>query len=154
MNSNKQILHEYLKSQRLMSVASYNNKKPWTCSLYYTIDNSFNLYFLSEPHSQHCKELASNPNVAVNIADSNQKVTDKKIGAQIQGNAQQLTSVNQIKKVLNAWNNNNPGFDHIINWDNILNNKIKSKVYKITPKLIKFLNEELYGPEGTEVFSF
>lgn len=151
--NNKQKLFQYLKSQRLMSLST-GSDKPWTSNVYYTIDDNFNLYFLSEPESKHCNDIKSNNIVACSITDSSQKVTDKKVGAQIQGKAIQLTDADQIKQVLDSWNKTNQGFEHIINWDNIKNNVIKSKVYQVKPTFIKFLNEELYGPEGSETFTF
>ncbi len=152
MNS-KQKLLQYLKSQRLISLST-GSDKPWTSNVYYTVDDDFNLYFLSEPESKHCTDIKENPNISCSIADSNQKVTDKKVGAQIQGTIIQLTDVEQINQVLDSWNKVNPGFENIINWDNMQKKVIKSKVYKVKPTLIKFLNEELYGPEGTEKFKF
>lgn len=153
MKNNKQKLFKYLKSQRLMSLSTFSDK-PWTSTVYYTNDGDFNLYFLSEPESKHCHDIFLNPFVACNIADSTQKVTDKKIGVQIQGTAKQITDEGLIKKVLAAWNKANPGFEHIINFDNMKKKVIKSKVYKITPKIIKFFNEQIYGPEGSTVYKF
>ncbi|MBI4990991.1 pyridoxamine 5'-phosphate oxidase family protein [Candidatus Gottesmanbacteria bacterium] len=149
----KQKLLQYLKSQKLMSLSTCGDK-PWTSNVYYTIDDNFHLYFLSEPESRHCKDINANPNVSCSITDSSQKVTDKKVGTQIQGTAVQMTDIDQIKKALESWNRDIPGFAHIINWENMEKHIIKSKVYKITPTSIKFLNEALYGPEGTETFKF
>ncbi len=150
---NKQKLLQYLKSQRLMTLSTYDNR-PSVSSVYYAIDDTFNLYFLSEPKSKHCLDIKMNKQVGCNIADSHQLVTDKKIGVQIHGTATQLQDESLVKKALQMWNNAIPGFEHIINWENIEKKVIKSRVYKVKPVLIKFLNEELYGPEGTEIFKF
>lgn len=136
-----------------MSLAT-SNKNLSICTVYYTIDDDFNLYFISEPSSNHCLNITNNTQVACAIADSRQKVTDKKAGVQVEGSAQQLQDDNQIKLVLDLWNKSNPGFEKIINIANIKNGGIKSKVYKIQPKIIKFFSEELYGPEGFENFVF
>lgn len=153
MLKNKQKLFKYLASQRLMSLAT-SLQAPWICNVYYVIDNSFNLYFLSEPKSKHCQDIAQNQEVACSVADSSQKVTDKKVGAQIQGTVRQVRDWGEIERILSMWNKANPGFEKVINIDNIKNKVINSKVYKIKPKLIKWLNEELYGLEGFEVFEF
>lgn len=151
--NNKQKLLGYLKSQRLMTLSTCGDK-PWVSTVYYAIDDAFNLYFLSEPESKHCHDIKVNNQVGCNIADSRQLVTDKKVGAQVQGTATQLTDESLIKKALSMWNKATPGFEHIINWDNMVKHAIKSKVYQVKPASIKFLNEELYGPEGSEVFKF
>lgn len=153
MLKNKQKLFDYLSSQRLMSLAT-SHQAPWICNVYYVIDNSFNLYFLSEPKSKHCQDIAINKNVALSIADSSQKVVDKKIGVQIQGVVEEVGDLEKAERILSMWNKANPGFEKVINIDNIKNKVINSKVYKVRSKLIKWLNEELYGPEGFEVFEF
>lgn len=153
MSNNNQKLLQYLKSQRLMTLSTCGDK-PWVSTVYYAIDDNFNLYFLSEPESKHCHDIKVNNQVGCNIADSRQKVTDKKIGVQVQGTATQLTDEFLIKKALQMWNKATPGFEHIINWENIKSKVIKSKVYQVKPISIKFLNEELYGPEGFETFTY
>ncbi|MFA4922838.1 MAG: hypothetical protein WC557_01450 [Ignavibacteriaceae bacterium] len=153
MNQNRQKLLDYLRSQNLMSVATHN-KKLWICSVYYVIDSDFNLYFLSEPATEHCQDIIINGEVACAIADSKQKAASKKIGVQLNGITTQIINIQKIKWMLALWNKINPGFESIINLKNIKNKVIKSKIYKIVPKVIKFFNEQLYGPEGFEVFNF
>lgn len=43
MKNNKQKLLKYLKSQNFMTVATYD-KHLWVASVYYAIDDNFNLY--------------------------------------------------------------------------------------------------------------
>lgn len=124
------------------------------CVVYYTVDDDFNLYFISEPNVQHCVNIVKNKNVACSIADSHQRVSDKKIGAQIQGEASEVTGKDKIIAVLKMWHQTNPGAESLINFDNIKNKIIESRVYKIKPIRIKFFNEELYGDKEDEVFKF
>lgn len=152
MNS-KQKLLQYLKSHNFMTIATADGK-PWVANVYYVVDDGFNLYFLSEPASKHGRDLAKNPSVSCSIADSNQKVTDKKIGVQLQGSAKIVNALAKIKWMLHIWNKINPGFESLINLKNIQNKVIKGKVYRVKPALIKFFNEELYGSEGFELFEF
>ncbi len=122
--------------------------------LFYIVElfGKLNLYFISKPETQHCRHIASNKNVACSIADSNQKVANKKIGVQLSGTASLVGNVREISKALYLWNKSNPGFAHIISFENIRKKLIKSKVYKIKPQIIKFFNEELYGSEGFKIF--
>lgn len=122
------------------------------CTVYYAVDNQFNLYFLSEPKSEHCQNISRDNTVACAIADSTQKVTDKKVGVQIKGEVTEVRSLEKTKRVLALWNMANPGFESVINLKNMQKKIIQSKVYKVTPHEIKFLNEVLYGPEGTKLF--
>lgn len=147
----KQILLKYLKSQYLMTITTQKTHL-WPSSVYFVTDNKFCLYFLSEPTAIHCKNIAINPHVACSIADSQQKVTDKKIGVQLHGTASKVNSVEKMKWMLKLWNKLNPGFASIVNLKNIQSNKIKSKIYQVKPEMIKFFNEKLYGPEGYKLF--
>ena len=153
MRHNKHKLLEYLKSHKLMSLATFSSK-PWISTVYYAVDNQMNLYFVSKPQTRHCKDIASNRHVACAIADSTQKVTSKKTGVQIQGVATPVNDTEKIKWALKMWNKAHSGVERIINLENMTKGVIKSRVYQIKPKLIKFFNEDLYGPEGFEIFIF
>jgi len=152
MNGKAELL-KYLKSQNLMTLATCD-KNLWVSTVYYVIDENFNLYFLSEQATIHCQQLSKNAEVACGIVDSRQKVADKKIGVQFLGKASRVDSLEKIKWMLALWNKVNPGFETIINFKNIQNKVIKSRIYKVEPRLIKFFNEKIYGPEGFKVFEF
>lgn len=153
MKKDKDALQEYLQSQNLMSLATCGPDM-WISSVYYVVDDEFNLYFLSEPTTIHCQALKKNIEVSCAIANSRQKVTAKKIGVQIHGQASQVNSLQKMRWMLAMWNKINPGFEAVINLKNIQKRVINSKVYKIQPKLIKFFNEKLYGEEGFKLFKF
>ncbi len=150
-DSDRQILLTYLQSQRLMTLTSGSGNDLWSCSVYYVIDKDFNLCFISEPETKHVINLKKNQHIACNITDSTQKVTTKKIGVQIHGTASEENNQTKMKTILSMWNQANQGFDDIINFKNIVHKVIKSKVYKIQPKLIKFFNEKLYDSEGFRI---
>jgi len=136
-----------------MSVATHD-KHLWTAWVYYVIDDDFNLYFVSQPDTDHCKSILKNGEIACAIADSHQNVTDKKVGIQLYGTASQLTDLQQLRWMLNLWNKVNPGIDKIINLKNIQKKIIKSRVFKVVPQKIKWFNEELYKEKEFEVFHF
>lgn len=148
----KKDLFNFLKTQRLLNLATLS-KKPYICTVFYAEDSSGKLYFISEPLSKHCKNISSNTSVAVAISDSHQRVTDKKKGLQIEGSVHEVIEKKEIKHALNLWNAKNPGFEKVINYQNMKNGKIKGHVYRISPSRIKFFNEELYGPEGYKIFT-
>ena len=153
MISNKAKLLNYLKTQHTMYLATYDGK-PWTSTVFYAIDNDFNFYFISEPTTRHSKAIYKNKLVSSSIADSNQVVTDKKIGVQIEGIASEVKNKNKLKIVVSMWHKKNPGFEDIINLPNMIKKIIKGRFYQINPTLIKFFNEKLYGSEGFEIFEF
>ncbi len=152
-SKNKHALLTYLKSQHTMSLATYYGK-PWVCTVFYAIDKEFNIYYIGPSDSRHNKTITTNKLVALSIADTRQTTTDKKVGVQIEGEANEVKSRNKIKLILSLWNKTNPGLGHVINLSNIIKKVIKSHVYQVKPGFIKFFNEKLYGPEGVEIFKF
>ncbi|MBU1327424.1 pyridoxamine 5'-phosphate oxidase family protein [Patescibacteria group bacterium] len=153
MTTDKQELLTFLKSENLMALATID-KKPWICNVYFVTDDNFNLYFISKPATTHCQNIAKNNSVTCSVANSSQKVTDQKVGAQIRGTAQRLNNLAKVRWMLAFWNKMNPGFETIINLKNIQNKVIKSRAYQVKPEVIKFFNEKLYGPEGQKIFRF
>jgi len=132
-----------------MTLSTYD-KHIWSATAYYTIDKDLTIYFISPPDAEHSKAIENNPEVACAVFDSTQVVTDEKVGMYIRGKAQKIKGLKALKTMLSMWNKQNPGFEEVISYNNILKNKIKSKAYKITPNRIKFFNEKLYGRENAE----
>ncbi|NOY15254.1 MAG: pyridoxamine 5'-phosphate oxidase family protein [bacterium] len=149
--SDKKALLDYLGSQRLMSVATYG-KNPWIATVYYVVDDGLNFYFFSDPKTQHGQDIAQNDKVVCSIADSSQKVTDKKVGVQLWGRCRVVESLEKIKWLFRKWHENNPGVESFLNLENMKKGAIKAKAYRVVPKKIKFFNEKLYGPEGQKIF--
>jgi len=139
---------EYLNSQRLMSIATFDNE-PWIASVYFVIDDDLNLYFISSPKTKHAQAIKSNPKVAVSIAASSQLITDKKVGVQITGTASEVGRIESIQWFFKMFNKLNPGLSEILNFDNYTKKVISSRVFKVEPKKIQFFHEGLY--EDSEV---
>jgi len=150
-NADKHLLLKYLKSQKLMTLATYSDK-PWVATVYYIADDDLNLYFLTSPKTEHGQHIAKNGHVACNIADTSQKVTDKKTGVQIQGIASRVNAVQKMICLFRMWHKINPGTEERLNFQNIKNKVISARVHKVTPTRIKFFNEKLYPSEEFKVF--
>jgi uncharacterized protein YhbP (UPF0306 family) len=149
--ADKKLILGYLKKQKLMTLATYSDK-PWVATVYYVTDEDLNLYFLTSPETEHGQAIVKNKNVACNIADSHQKVIDKKVGLQIQGIASQVRMIKSIKWILKMWHKVNPGKEEILNLKNMKNKVVKARVYKVTPERFKFFNEKLYPREEFKIF--
>jgi uncharacterized protein YhbP (UPF0306 family) len=150
--ADKKLILDYLKSHKLMTLATVSGNKPWVATVYYAVDDNLNLYLVASPKTEHGQAAARNKNVACNIADSHQLVTDKKVGMQIQGAIERLKGIAAVKGALKMWHRVNPGKEAIINWENMSKKAIKSRTYKVTPKKIRFFNEELYGEKEHETY--
>lgn len=149
----KDKLLEFLKSQKLLVIATHD-KTPWVCSVYYSINNNFEIFYVSPPHTNHSKHIEKNPEVAFSISWYNENdLTDRK-AVQGKGKCELLTDENKIKELLENHHKYYSLWKEIITYENMKNNTIQSKPYLIKPTYMKFWNDELYGPEGTKEFKF
>jgi len=144
------LIREYLGKNKLMVVATYGSEHPWIAAVYYSFDEDLTLYFLSAPTTFHCRQIEENPQVAVSIVDSTQKVTEEKKGLQIYGVAEQVSSTKKIQHALRSWRDalNVTGTE--ITYEAMMKDVIKGRMYKIAPKKIKFFNQELFPVEDGE----
>ncbi|OGM05245.1 hypothetical protein A2715_04805 [Candidatus Woesebacteria bacterium RIFCSPHIGHO2_01_FULL_39_32] len=150
-NKDKEKLEKFLNANNLMTLATAN-PKPWVATVYYAFDKGFNLYFVSSPNSKHSHDIEKNKNVAIAIYDSHTKNSESKTGLQLQGVASRIKGWDMTTKMLKIWHKSAPGMEDIVNIKNMKAKVISSRVYKITPTIIKFFNQDLYGEEGYRVF--
>ncbi len=150
----KKEINNYLKTQKLMSVAT-RGEYPWIANLYYVHDDELNLYFLSKHHREHCVALKTDNRVAVAIADSHQPIYKPQKGIQLHGIAEEVNLLDKLEWMFKMWNKliaEDKG-EKLSDPKKFLEAGL-SRVYKITPKRIKFFNTELWPKEQTQVFEF
>lgn len=141
-------IKEFLHSHFQMVVSTYANY-PWTATVYYSVDQDLNIYFLSNPETLHCKQIEKNPKVAVAVVDSPQKPTSLKKGIQIYGKAKKISGANKIRHALELWRKTLDVTNPLYTYEGMMKKAIKGRMYKITPIRIKFFNEALWR-EGDE----
>ena len=146
MKLTKKIILDFLKTQKLMSVATHGDH-PWIASVYYSFDNKLNLFFLSSPETIHVNHIYNNPKVAVSIVDSHQTIENPKKGLQIFGLARQISDSRKIKHALRSWKTALKTNDPIFTYENMIKKVLKGRMFQITPKKIKFFNQELFDIE-------
>jgi uncharacterized protein YhbP (UPF0306 family) len=79
----KELIKNYLKSAKLMQLATVSGEKPWVCTVNYCFDRELNFYWMSLRKTRHSSELSQNPKVSIAVVvDPN-----KKIGIQAEGEA-------------------------------------------------------------------
>ncbi|MFQ5492632.1 MAG: hypothetical protein ACE5DX_00515 [Candidatus Dojkabacteria bacterium] len=149
----KKLIDDYLGTQRLMAFATYGDY-PWIANLYYVHDKDLNLYFLSKPTREHCEALEVNDLVSAAIADSSQPIHKSQKGIQLNGTSKSINSISKLKWMFEMWNKLVAGEkgERLSNPKQFLEAG-RSKVYKITPKRIKFFNTELWPEKQTQVLN-
>lgn len=144
MKLTKKHIFDYLKQHNLMQLATSGSDHPWIASVYYSFDTDLNLYFLSSPTTIHCQQIAENPKVAVAITNTNQNMTGLKKGLQIYGLAEQISDILKVKHAIKLWKDSLGVVDDELNHENMARKFISGRMYRITPKKIKFFNQELF----------
>ena len=150
VGSLKSELTKYLKSQHLITLATFD-KKAWVCTVYFVTDSDLNFYFVSSPKSKHCKDIDRNNKVAIAVYDSHIKNSDKKAGMQLQGRASQIKNWKKTEKILKMWNKKNPGMEKVISVEKMKKGEVSSRVYQVKPTYIKYFNQ-LLGEDGVKEF--
>ncbi len=142
----KNQVSQFLAEHNLMAVATYGDH-PWIANVYYTFDQNLTLYFLSDPNTIHCRQIGSNPQVAVSIFDSHQKINQPKRGLQLQGLAHQISGKTKVMHVLKLWKSSLQVSDSTITYENMIKKVISGRMYQIVPKQIKLFDQKLFPVE-------
>lgn len=143
MKLTKILILDFLKQHKLMTIATYGTH-PWIAQVYYSFDQELNLYFLSSPRTLHSKQIVKNKKVSAAIADSRQKPSDLKKGLQIYGIAKQIRSRAKIKHALRLWKDALSVKNPEQTFENMIKKPTEGTMYQLTPKKIKFFNQELF----------
>ncbi|MBI2357044.1 pyridoxamine 5'-phosphate oxidase family protein [Candidatus Dojkabacteria bacterium] len=139
---NKEIF-EFLKHNKLITLATSDSEFPWVCNLYYVVDDNLHFYFLSSPQTIHAKQLMENNKVAFTVTDTHQTPTDKKKAIQATGIAKKVTDLKKVIWFISQFTKDPKKY----NAKEIVKS-IGRVVYEITPTKMKFFNQELYEEEG------
>ena len=83
----------YLAAHRVMTLATGGDEGPWAAAVFYVHDG-WRLYFLSDPASRHCRDIAQNPRVAVTIQEDYPDWQEIK-GIQLEGTAARLSGTEE-----------------------------------------------------------
>lgn len=144
----KTLIQKYLQDNYQMVLAT-SGDHPWAAVLYYSTDKDLNLYFLSDPQTIHCQHIATNSKVAVAISESPQEPNSNKKGLQIFGTAEQISDKAKIVHAINLWKQTLNITSDAYSYAGMMNKLIAGRMYKVTPKKIRFFNEEVWE-EGEE----
>lgn len=147
-------LLDFLKSQKLMVIASRNDADLWVTNVYYGIDLNFKIYFISPEEAKHSRQILKNPNIAFSVAWFNPSNHGDRKAVQGLGVCHFTKNEEEIARGVQLHNKNFPEFSEKITVDWIHANEWKSHVWVVEPTYMKFWNDELYGSDETREFSF
>lgn len=147
----KDCIREILTQNITASLSTIHGDKCHTNTIYYSFDDDLNLFFASDSCTEHCANIANNPNVAVAIWELPVSYGCKHKGVQIEGTCQMLTGLSLIK----AWTlyiRRFPIFNTKIGGlENISNKVISMRLYKVNVQKIKVTDSDLLGNKTREL---
>jgi uncharacterized protein YhbP (UPF0306 family) len=82
----KQLAQQIIDSNNYCSLATTDGVKPWSAGLYYSVDEQYVFYFVSDNTSLHAKHIQKNSHVAFTIFNSTES-PEVINGLQIEGEA-------------------------------------------------------------------
>lgn len=136
-----------LNANILCSIASIKENESYIHTAYYCFNNKLNFYFISDPSTQHTKNIESNHSVAIALYDSKQPWDNNKCGLQIFGKCEIAKGLKLVEGTFQYLNR----FAGLKQWikhpDDFIKGAINSKMFLITPSSIKLFDEETFGEE-------
>lgn len=153
MNDSKLNLLQFLKSQRVMAIASYAGNL-WIANVYFSIDDDFRIYFLGSQHTKNNQQILQNPHVAFSTSWFNEKDHADRKAIQGVGYCVTATKDSDIINGVQLHNQNYPEFKQRITTDWVKDPDNQTSVWMIKPTFIKFWNDRLYGEKQSEGFTF
>lgn len=146
-------LLKFIKSQKLMVVATSNNDEVWVVNVYMSTDDTGIIYFISPTETKHSQMILKNPKVAFSIAWYDSSNHKNRKGIQGLGICQPAKNENEIQIGVKLHNQNFPEFKERITIDWIHNNEWGSKIWVLKPSFIKYWDDEVYGDKESEEFN-
>lgn len=135
---------DYLRDHHVLSLATVGPDGPAAASLFYACDDALNLYFLSDPASQHCVNLEANPRVAVTVHGDQDDWREIQ-GAQLWGTAGQVTDPDELRHALVAYTARFPFVGEMMRSPDALSPGLVSRLraarfYRITPQRVRWID--------------
>jgi uncharacterized protein YhbP (UPF0306 family) len=136
------LVKKYLSETLIMQLATIGGDRPWVCNLHFVADDDSNVYWLSKASRRHSHDIESHPDVAIAVAVQTEKPL---IGIQAEGNAEQVTDLQQRKDVMAQYVKRH-GTDQSFA-DQIIAGTNEHKLYQFTPKRYSLFDQANFSDD-------
>jgi len=147
-------LLQFIKSQKVMTIAVSDERGPWAANVYYTLADNENIYFVSPKDSRHSKMILNKDQVAFSIAWFDKNNIANRKGVQGLGVCQIVKNPKEIINAIRALNTSFPDFKDTITAEWIASNMWGTRVWVLKPNYAKYYDDAIYGEEESEEFNF
>ncbi|MFC1600623.1 pyridoxamine 5'-phosphate oxidase family protein [Patescibacteria group bacterium] len=132
------LLHKFLNSQKLMSLATTSGFSLWSTPLKFWNDKFLNIYFISGGYTKHANNITNNHRVSLSVFDSKQ-APNEKLSFQASGFCEKLNGLTS-EKILDKWNKKFES--RTVTLEDL--KRIDSSIFKIVLTKAKYTNTNLY----------
>jgi len=143
---------DFLKNQRLMAIATSDERGPWIANVYFSADEKGTIYFVSSIDTRHSEMILKNQNIAFSTAwfDPNNQRNRKSV--QGLGACRPIKNPIEIAAGIKLLYKNFSDLRDIFTVEWIVANMASSRIWKISPTYIKYWDDELYGEDESKEF--
>ena len=140
---------EILESNILFATATIKeDQTSYIHTAYYCFNDSLDFFFLSDPDSQHCRNISINDTVAIAISNSDQPWHEDQKGVQILGRCQQAKG----RRLIEATKLYLKRFTRLRDWikhpDDFLKGALDTRPYVIEANWLKLYDTKRFGDEN------
>ena len=130
----------YLAERYSLTLATSGPAGPWAAGLYFANDG-LRLYFLSDPASRHCQDIAANPRVAAAIHEDYKDWREIR-GIQLEGTAEAVTAAADRAQAWEVYLAKFPFVRQFRVGDalEIMGRAIRSQFYRVVPSRVFYLD--------------
>jgi general stress protein 26 len=146
----------FLQSQKILSFATQDEKNsPWITNVYYSVNDDYEIFFFSGTDTKHSRHLKQNSEVAYAVVWANPADEDDRKAIQAVGVCEQVKDPIKLAKLLTVHYKYFPDWkDEDKDISDIVKKVLKAGAYVIKPRYIKYWNDEVFGDDSTQEYSF
>ena len=129
----------YIAAHHTLTLATEQDGRPWASSLVYA-NEGFTLYFVSDPETQHAKNLKGNPRVAVTIAEDHRDwraIT----GVQLEGTCEEIGNPVEAARARAVYAAKVPFIGDLLRAPNARGSAMaKARFHRINPRWVRLID--------------
>lgn len=133
----------YLEAHNTVTLATVGEDGPWAAGLFYASDG-FSLYFLSDPKTRHCRNVAANPRVSATVHEDYHNWREIK-GIQLEGTCERLEGKLEQARAVAVYLKKFPFVQDFLFKPQSLSAGMATRVlstnwYRVTPQRVLFID--------------
>lgn len=129
----------YLAAHNTLILATISSaNEPHAAALFY-VNLEYDLYFLSEPRTRHCVNLAENPRASAVVTEDYGQWQEIK-GLQLEGYGSLVTAKGEKIRVMKAYLQKFASLTEFFKSPGLRSQALKAELYKFCPKKIRFVD--------------